>query len=60
MDLDGSVALATKIDPSKADMAREIGAPCVDVTDGDRCEAAFKVFHCLHESAIAKGVSLTH
>lgn len=60
LDLDGSVALAVKINPAKADLARELGSPCVDITDGDRCEAAFKVFHCLHESAIAKGIDMTH
>lgn len=60
LDLDGSIALVNKADPSKADAAREIGAACADVTDGDRCEAAYKVFHCLHEQAVAKGVSMTH
>lgn len=55
MDLEGSVALATKIDPSKADAAREVGAACVDVTDGDRCEAALKILTCVHDTAVAKG-----
>lgn len=58
LDIEGSVALAVKIDPAKGDLAREIGSPCVDITDGDRCEAAFKIFHCLHESAVAKGVKM--
>lgn len=60
LDLDGSVALAVKMDPSKGDLAREIGSPCVDITDGDRCEAAMKVLQCLHENAVAKGVKVSH
>lgn len=60
MDIEGSVALVTKADPSKVDMAREVGAACTDVTDADRCEAAHKVFHCIHQQAIAKGIKMNH
>lgn len=60
LDLEAGVALAAKIDASKTDLAREIGSACVDVTDGDRCEAAMKILHCLKDSAIAKGVPIPH
>lgn len=60
LNMDGSMAIANKIDPSKADVAKEIFSACTDVTDGDRCEAAYKVFHCLHETAVSKGVAMSH
>lgn len=40
LDLEASVALAVKMDPSKCALAREISSTCVDITDEDRCEAA--------------------
>lgn len=57
VDVEGFVALSSKMDPTKADLAREIATTCADITDADRCEAAFKGYHCLHETAIAKGIS---
>lgn len=57
LDFDGFVAMVTQLDASIADTAREIGKGCADVTDGDRCEAALKVCHCVHEAAAAKGIT---
>lgn len=58
--MEGSAALVAKIDPAKVDAAREVGQACADVTDGDRCEAAIKIFQCLHETAVAKGLKAAH
>lgn len=44
-------------DAAKMDMAREIANSCGSMTDGDRCEAAAKIFDCMKKGAIAKGVS---
>lgn len=35
--------------------AREVGSACVEVTDGDRCIAAFMIIKCIHETVAAKG-----
>lgn len=36
-------------------LGREVASQCADITDGDRCEAAYKIYHCLHDAAVAKG-----
>lgn len=44
-------------DAAKMDMARDIGNSCASMTDGDRCEAAAKIFDCMKKGAMAKGIS---
>lgn len=39
------------------EIAREIANACLDVTDGDRCQAAVKIFECMHKDAQSKGIS---
>lgn len=57
LDPDAAVALWLKNHPETNEgAAREVAAQCVDVTDGDRCEAAYNIFHCLHDAAVAKGL----
>lgn len=55
LDLEGSVALVAKIDLSEVGAAQKVGQACVDITDGDRCEAAVKILTCTHKTAVAKG-----
>lgn len=43
-------------DAEKMALAREFATACADVTDADRCQAAFKVFECMKKLAIDKGI----
>lgn len=56
---DGLEALARKAygDDSRVEKARGIANACVGITDEDRCEAAYKIFHCLHEQAHSQDLS---
>lgn len=59
LDVEGAVAIVEKAydgDASKLQLAREVATACADVTDGDRCEAAFKIFECSHKIALDKGL----
>lgn len=42
-------------DTSKLDLAREMSTTCADVTDGDRCDAAFAIVKCIKKVAVDKG-----
>lgn len=44
-------------DAAKMDLAREFATHCADATDGERCEAAFKIFGCMKALAISKGLT---
>lgn len=60
IDVDGVTSvtkMAFEEDPSKADMATELAKACVDVTDGDRCEAIAKIFQCAHSTAKERGLT---
>lgn len=39
------------------ELANEMVVGCADVTDGDRCEAAVKIFACMKNIAVAKGLT---
>lgn len=39
------------------ELANEMVVGCADVTDGDRCEAAVKIFACTKNIAVAKGLT---
>lgn len=45
-------------DDPRVDQARQMALACVDVTDADRCEAAFKIFECAHNFASSKGIDI--
>lgn len=60
MDVETLVAMAKMGfdgDAAKMDLARELSTNCADITDGERCEAAFKIFGCMKDQAIAKGLT---
>lgn len=44
-------------DASRMEFAREMATSCADVTDGDRCEAAAKIFACTKNLAVARGLT---
>lgn len=44
-------------DAAKIQTARDLASGCADVTDADRCEAAFKIFECGHHAVKAKGTT---
>lgn len=56
---DGLAALAQKAygDDSRVEIVREIANSCVGITDDDRCEAAYKLFDCIHKEAHSKDIS---
>lgn len=59
LDLEGSANVAAMIfdgDATKMKAAEEVGKECADVTDADRCEAAFKIFECCHDASVRKGL----
>lgn len=49
--------LAFDGDAAKIQTARDLAQACADVTDADRCEAAFKIFECGHNAVKAKGTT---
>lgn len=60
LDVEGSTNVASMIfdgDAAKIKAASEVGKECADVTDADRCEAAFKIFECCHTVSISKGLN---
>lgn len=56
---DGLEALARKAygDDSRVEKARGIANACVGITDQDRCDAAYKIFDCIHKEAHSQGLS---
>lgn len=60
VDPDGVEALTLKVynDADRAKVAKEIATECVGVTDRNPCNAGMKILQCMHEKAIAKGVSV--
>lgn len=60
LDIEALVAV-TKMgfdgDAAKMDLARGLGTPCTGITDGDRCEAAIKIFMCMKQQAMDKGLN---
>lgn len=60
IDIESVIAIAKKAfddDATKVQMARDLANDCADITDGDRCEAAIKVFECGHISAKSRGMT---
>lgn len=60
LDLDGITALANKSydgDSNRVETTRRIASACLDVTDEERCEAAFKILTCMHKDAESRGIS---
>lgn len=60
VDADGAAAIAKMAfdgDAAKIQTARDLASGCADVTDADRCEAAFKIFECGHHAVKAKGTT---
>lgn len=58
--IEAVVGVAKKMfdgDAAKMDLAREFATGCADITDGDRCEASFKIFECIKGAAKAKGLT---
>lgn len=45
-------------DEAKIQAATDIAKECADVTDADRCEAAFKYLQCSESGAKTRGVNL--
>lgn len=61
IDPDGVTALANKSygdDTSKVEIAQGIASTCIGITDDDRCEAAFKIFECMHNNVQSEGISI--
>lgn len=57
--LNADIAIAIwigKHPETNLEAAREVVAQCGSVTDADRCEASNKIYHCLHDAAVAKGL----
>ncbi|XP_055300730.1 general odorant-binding protein 28a-like [Sitodiplosis mosellana] len=60
-NMEGYVGLAKEVfgnDVANIQKATEIANECANVSDTDRCEAAFKVVKCADAAAQARGVSL--
>lgn len=43
-------------DAEKMALAKEFATACADLTDADRCQAAFKIFECMKNLAIERGI----
>lgn len=59
-NLDGVAALARMAfdgDATKIQTARDLSLECADITDADRCEAAFKIFECGHSAVKSRGIT---
>lgn len=60
LDLDGFAALANKSydgDSFRMETVQGMANACLGITDEERCEAAFKIFECMHKDAESKGIS---
>lgn len=44
--------------PESLEKAKTIANSCKDTTDGDRCEAAFKIAQCMYDKASAQGMQM--
>lgn len=42
-------------DEKKVEQVRIVATECADVTDGDRCEAAFKIMECAVKAGKERG-----
>lgn len=61
-NVEASVALAKMAfgdDDPKVGFARDIANDCIDTTDEDRCEAAFKMYECGFEAGKKRGIDFT-
>lgn len=45
-------------DPEIMKNAGEIIGACLDVTDGDRCEAVYKIMECTDKEVKARGIEI--
>jgi hypothetical protein len=52
------VAMATGNDAEKIAKAGEVADACADITDEDRCEAAFKIGKCVKEESEKRGLNV--
>lgn len=61
LDVENIIALAEQefeSDDKNIQIVRDLANDCAFVTDSDRCEAAIKIFECIHISAKVRGVNL--
>ncbi|XP_031638585.1 uncharacterized protein LOC116350788 [Contarinia nasturtii] len=60
VNVEGAIAMAKMVydnDAAKVQMANDLANDCIGVTDGERCEAAFKIIQCSEQAHKARGVS---
>ncbi|XP_031638586.1 general odorant-binding protein 19d-like [Contarinia nasturtii] len=60
LDVERAVELAEMAfngDTTKVNTARELANECSGVTDGDRCDAAVKLFECGHMAIKSRGIT---
>lgn len=49
--------MALDDDTTKVNIVREVAIECANLTDADRCEAAARLYNCIHDKVNAKGVA---
>lgn len=58
MNVEANTALVKQAfddDAAKVKLATDVATDCAAVTDGDRCEAAYKIIQCFDKGAKARG-----
>lgn len=61
LSLEGNIALVKKVfddDATKIQITTELVNECSGMTDGDRCEAAYKIHHCIGNAVKSRGLSM--